>query len=137
VTQDIRELVAYRLQQAEETLVVARELHDSDHFRDAVNRAYYAMFYAGLALLASRMLGSSKHSGVLSLFSRHFVRNGTFSQEVGKHLREAFDLRQKCDYREFVEIEAVQVAEVIQDASEFILEAKRVWTSIQADAAHN
>lgn len=133
MTDDIKALVVYRLQQAEETLLVARELSVNGHFRDAVNRAYYAMFYAGLGLLATRMLGSSKHSGVLSLFSKHFVKNGTFSRQVGKHLREAFDLRQKCDYREFVKISSEQVSEVIRDATDFISETNRVWSDIQSE----
>ena len=82
-------------------------------------------------MLASREMGSSKHSGVLSLFSRHFVKTGTFSRQAGRFLREAFDLRQKCDYREFVEIESVQVKEMISHAEEFINEAKQVWKQIQ------
>ncbi len=76
MTDDLRKLIAYRIEQAAETLDVARELSAAGHYRDAVNRAYYAMFYCGLALLASRGLGTSKHSGVLSLFNRYFVKNG-------------------------------------------------------------
>jgi hypothetical protein len=47
VTEDIRKLIAYRLDQAAETLDVAKELCAAGHYRDAVNRAYYAMFYCG------------------------------------------------------------------------------------------
>lgn len=72
MTHEIRGLVEHRLRQAEETLQAARELLASSHYRDSVNRGYYAMFYAGLALLASRVLGTSKHSGLLSLFGQHF-----------------------------------------------------------------
>jgi len=66
MNEDIRRLIAYRLDQAEETLDAARELSATAHHRDAVNRACYAMFYSGLALLALKGLGASKHSGVLS-----------------------------------------------------------------------
>ena len=130
MTDDIVKLVEYRLKQADETLIAAKELSSKGHYRDAVNRAYYAMFYCGLGLLAAKRLGSSKHSGVLSLFSRHFVKTGLLSNESGRHLREAFELRQKCDYREFVEIEKEQVEEVMKNADNFIAEARQALTKM-------
>lgn len=56
----LRELVKLRMKQAEETLHEARILIAEHADRGAVNRAYYAMFYAVLAILATRRLGSSK-----------------------------------------------------------------------------
>ncbi len=50
MTDNLSKLIEYRIQQACETLMVARELLGNDHYRDAVNRGYYAMFYGGLAL---------------------------------------------------------------------------------------
>ncbi len=38
-----------------------------------VNLAYYAMFYGVLAVLATRKLSASKHSGALGLFDREFI----------------------------------------------------------------
>jgi uncharacterized protein (UPF0332 family) len=91
------------------------------------------MFYCALGLLASRKLGSSKHSGVLSLFSRHFVKTGLFSTKAARHLREAFELRQKCDYREFVEIKTEHVEEVLGNAERFIDEARRVLDKMKSE----
>lgn len=42
----------------------------------AISRAYYAMFYAASALLASKGLSRSKHSGVHSAFGEQFVKAG-------------------------------------------------------------
>lgn len=131
MTDDVRKLVEYRLDQAEETLQVTRDLLESGHLRDSINRSYYAMFYAGLGLLATRMLGSSKHSGVLSLFGQHFVKTGEFPAESSKYLREAFDMRQKCDYREFFEPEDEQARELVEHADEFIVAARHVWSHLQ------
>ncbi|MBU1599651.1 HEPN domain-containing protein [bacterium] len=36
----------------------------------------YAIFSAARALLATKDLDSSKHSGVISLFNQHFVKTG-------------------------------------------------------------
>lgn len=131
--EDVKELVEYRMRQAQETLTVARKLFDERHLRDAVNRAYYAMFYASLGLLASRMLGASKHSGVMNLFGQHFVKTGKFSREAGVHLREAFEQRRKSDYQEFVEPDVNQVGTLLADAGEFLKEAFALWEKLQRE----
>jgi uncharacterized protein (UPF0332 family) len=128
MTDNTGKLVDYRFRQGRETLAVASELYETGHYKDAVNRAYYAMFYCGLGLLAAKSLGTSKHSGVLSLFSQHFIKTAEMSIEAGRHLREAFELRQRCDYREFVEITREQAMEVIDNAKIFIDEAEK-WRS--------
>ena len=46
MTENIRALVTYRLEQAVESLEAARTLLDKNLIRPSVNRAYYAMFYA-------------------------------------------------------------------------------------------
>ena len=60
-----RELALNRIQQAEESLEEAEYLFDGKKSpRSVINRTYYAMFYAILALLIFEKFGSSKHSGV-------------------------------------------------------------------------
>ena len=125
MTDDLRKLIAYRLEQAAETVEVARKLSAAGHYRDAVNRAYYAMFYCGLALLASKGLGTSKHSGVLSLFNRHFVKTGEFPLEDGRHLQETFELRQRSDYHEFIQITLEQAQEAVARAETFLGHTRR------------
>ncbi|OHB78224.1 MAG: hypothetical protein A2Z25_00015 [Planctomycetes bacterium RBG_16_55_9] len=120
MNEDLRKLIAYRLDQAAETLDAARQLFTAGHHRDAVNRAYYAMFYCALALLASKGLGASKHSGVPSLLNRYFVKTGEVPLEDGRHLQEAFELRQSSDYREFVQITHGQAQETIAKAEVFL-----------------
>lgn len=127
MTDDLRKLVAYRLEQAAETLDVARELVAAGHYRDTVNRAYYAMFYCGLALLASKGLGTSKHSGVLSLFNKYFVKTGEFPLKSGRDLQEAFELRQKSDYREFVQITREQAQQALKQAEAFLEQTRRAF----------
>lgn len=131
MNEDIRRLVAYRLDQAAETLDAARELCTTGHYRDAVNRAYYAMFYCGLALLASKELGASKHSGVLGLVNRCFVKTGEFPAEDGRHLQEAFELRQGSDYREFVQITLGQVQETITKAEAFLEHTRQALANLE------
>jgi uncharacterized protein (UPF0332 family) len=113
-------LISYRIGQSHETLREAEVLFKQSAFRGAVNRAYYAMFYAVLALLATRQIGTSKHAGVLSLFDREFVKTGIFSRELSKSLRVSFDRRQTYDYGEFIAMNDMKAQETLNDARSFV-----------------
>ncbi len=97
-SENIKALVRYRLEQADESLQAASILMEKKLLRPAINRSYYAMYYAVLALLAIEKKETSKHSGVISLFDKEFVKKGTFPKELSRWLHTAFDLRQRSDY---------------------------------------
>ncbi len=118
--EEIKALIDYRLQEAKEAREEAEILLEKGKTRGALNRVYYSMFYAVLALLASKQLAASKHSGVISLFHREFVKTGLVSVEVAKHINIAFDLRNKSDYRDFVVPEESRVRELLKEADVFI-----------------
>jgi len=113
-------LLRYRIQQAKETFHEAEILLNQSAYRGTINRAYYAMFYSVLALLATKKLGTSKHSGVVSLFDREFVKTGLFPRELSRSLRLAFDRRQTHDYGELIEIDEQIAQETLADAKGFI-----------------
>jgi uncharacterized protein (UPF0332 family) len=82
---DIAELVRYRLEQARAALEDARFLLDGNRSpQSIVNRSYYAMFYAALALLQTTGRVPSKHSGVTSLFDTEFVLKGAFPHDLSR-----------------------------------------------------
>ena len=110
----------YRLAQAHETLRESEILLTEAALRGAVNRAYYAMFYALLALLATRQLGTSRHSGAISLFDREFVKTGLFPRELSRALHLAFDRRQEHDYGEMIPLTREIAEETLQDARVFV-----------------
>jgi uncharacterized protein (UPF0332 family) len=114
-------LALYRLQQAKESLEEARYLLEGGKsLRSVANRIYYEMFYAVLALLIYEPYSSSKHSGVLSYFNKRFVKGGIFSESLGRALAEAFELRQRGDYREYFELRRDQVEPLLDKAAEFV-----------------
>lgn len=119
------ELALYRIKQAEESLEEARFLSSGNKSpRSIINRAYYAMFYAVLALLIYESYSSSKHSGVLNYFNKHFIKEGIFNKEHGRSLNKAFELRQRGDYREFMNLSSEQVKPFIEKAENFIKTVK-------------
>ena len=126
ITQNIKALVEHRLEQANESLEAARILMERIMPRPAVNRSYYAMFYAVLALLAIEKKETSKHSGAVSLFDREFVKRGYFSKDLSQWLHEAFDLRQISDYsaQSAISIEDAQLS--FDHAKAFVEEVKSV-----------
>jgi len=120
----LRLLVEYRLTEAEETLREAEILLNQSAFRGSINRSYYAMFYAVLGLLATRSLGTSKHSGVIGLFDREFVKTGLLSKELSRSLHRAFDERQASDYGEMLEPDQELAALLLTQAQVFVREIK-------------
>lgn len=119
--QDKQTIIEYRLQRAKETLNDAYLLFSQGgSLWSVINRAYYAMFYAVLALLTLIEKGASKHSSVIALFDQHFVKPGHFPKEMSKAMHKAFDLRQIGDYREFFTLDKEQAEEVLTLANDFI-----------------
>jgi len=120
MTDNLAALVRYWIEQAEEALHAARILLREGSLRGSVNRSYYAMFYAVLALLASRKEETSKHSGVIALFDRLYVRTEVFPTDFSKWLRRAFDLRTRCDYGTTLTVTTEETASQIEHASSFL-----------------
>lgn len=83
---DLKSLVQYRLDEADESIEEAVILLQGGKSGGALNRAYYAMFYATLALLAIKGPGASKHSGVIRLFHENYVKDGPFDLEIARSL---------------------------------------------------
>ena len=114
-------LVRYRLEQAWAALEESRILFSSSTAgTGVVNRAYYAMFYATLALLQNIGKAPRKHAGVIALFDQEFVRTGTFSKEMSKFLHWAFELRQASDYHFVEPVNHEQAEEIIENARVFV-----------------
>ena len=125
MSENIQALVAYRLEQADESLEAARTLLDKKLIRPSVNRAYYAMFYAVLALLARGKKETSKHSGAIALFDRDFVKQGVFKKDYSRWLHDAFDLRQRSDYAADYRATRDDADKTLENAESFVDEVKK------------
>ncbi len=124
--EQIQALIEYRLKSAEEALTSAETLFKHKLYRGSANRAYYAVFYCALALLASKQLKSKSHSGVISLIGKHFVKTKMLSKESAKALYKAFEIRQRSDYEDFSEITAQQADELIENAKSCLKEVRKI-----------
>ncbi|MBW2039887.1 MAG: HEPN domain-containing protein [Deltaproteobacteria bacterium] len=97
---EISNLIRYRMEQAQIALDDARFLLDGKRSpQSIINRSYYAMFYATLALLQKIRKVPSRHTGVISLFDTEFVLKGVFPKELSKDFHKTFELRQVSNYK--------------------------------------
>lgn len=119
--EEIKEIIKYRIEQAEDALKDAVLLFDSGGgLRSVINRSYYVMFYATLALIAAKGMGSSKHSNAISIFDKEYVKTGYFSKEMSKLLHKAFNLRVESDYKEFNIISRDETLIILEGAKYFL-----------------
>jgi len=118
---DKKTLIRYRMERARESLGDARlMLAQGGSYASAVNRAYYAMFYAALALLITVDRGSSKHQGVIALFDENFIKQNILPKELGKLFHRAFEMRQAGDYRDMLSVTEEQAIDAINSAIKFL-----------------
>ena len=117
---ELAALARHRMAQARETLAEADQLLASQAFRGAVNRLYYAAFYAARALLATRDMDAARHTGLITLFQQHFVKTGLVPAETGKVLARAFEKRQNSDYGDFATIDPADAQDLSRAVHAFV-----------------
>lgn len=124
--QDRKELINYRLEQANEAIRDVHKLIDNDLLKVAVNRIYYGMFYSLTALSLKYNFQSSKHLQLIGWFNKTFVKEKLISSKYGKILRDAFKNRADGDYVPFVEFSKEDVLEMYLDMKDFINEVEKL-----------
>ncbi|MBS1249039.1 MAG: hypothetical protein MAG431_00612 [Chloroflexi bacterium] len=113
------EIQAY-MKRAYDMLEVAQHnLNDSYNYT-AVNRAYYAVFNAANALLSTKGITRSKHSGVIAAFRQYFVKNGEIESEYSHIFGQLLDDRNVSDYIILEEIETAQASLDVNGAKRFV-----------------
>jgi len=128
-------LATHRMQKAKEIFIEASDSIQQKHFGLSVTRSYYAMFSAARALLALKEMDSSKHSGIISLFNQHIVKENLFPKEIGKFLPKAKDLREEADYGDFVEITGKDARIQLERAQQFIEAAEKTLENLTRGAS--
>jgi uncharacterized protein (UPF0332 family) len=95
---------------------------DNEMFNAAVNRIYYGMFYAVMALALDNKFETSKHGQLIGWFNKNFIKNKKIDARFGRMLKDAFDFRQKGDYATFTKFSSEEVIEMHEDMKHFIRE---------------
>jgi len=105
-------------------------LFENERLISAMNRMYYSMFYAVNALALARDFKTSKHSSLMSWFSKNIIQPGILLQEIGEIYKNAFDLRHKGDYHDFAQLDREEVHHLLEQTQPFIETIQRLTMSI-------
>ena len=113
-------LIAYRIQRAYETLKEAEVMKRENFYNAAINRLYYACYYATVALLLKYDIQTQTHNGVKTMLGLHFVATGKLPLKIGKTFSTLFEKRHSGDYDDLAYCDEDLVNELFPQAKIFI-----------------
>ena len=114
-----REAARLWLEKADDALLAAkreRELSPAS----ALNRAYYACFFAASAVLITEGHHFVKHAGVRSAVHKYLIHEGRLPKELGPAYDHLMRVRQQADYEAIVSWTPQQAAEAIEVADRIL-----------------
>lgn len=118
--------VNYRFNKALSTISEVEVLIENKFWNTAINRMYYACFYAVSALLVNEDIHTSSHTGVRQKFGQLFVQTGKIDVSLAKHYTRLFEKRYKGDYNDFFDHDEETVIQLYPKSKEFIEAIKRL-----------
>lgn len=113
-------IVKYRLENAESTLKEVLYHCENGYFNTAVNRLYYACYYAATALLIANHIQTKSHDGVRQMLGKEFVLTKKVPVELGRFYSIVFSKRSAGDYEDFITHTKETVMELYPQAKQFI-----------------
>jgi len=114
------EMISYRMKRAQETFREVQLHIDNELWTTAINRLYYACYYAVSALLLKKNIKTRSHAGTRQMFGLHFIKNEVISKELGKFYSDIFDMRHTGDYDDFVDYSKEDVMSALDPAKDLI-----------------
>jgi len=120
------ELIRYRINRSLHTLQEVNILIENQLWSTAINRMYYACYYAVIAILLKNDINPQTHAGARQMFGLHFIKTGIISSDLGKFYSDIFDKRLTGDYDDFIVIREEDVIGLAPVAKELILKIKEL-----------
>lgn len=113
-------LIIYRVQRAYNSLKESEVMIRESFYNAAINRMYYACYYAATALLLKYNIPTQTHNGVKTMLGLHFVATGKLPIKIGKTFTTLFEKRHSGDYDDFAYCDEEMVNELYPQAKTFI-----------------
>lgn len=114
------DIVRYRLENAKKTLAEVETHRDNGYFNTAVNRMYYACYYAASAVLIAHGIETKSHDGVRQQLGKQMVLPGKLPAELGKFYSLLFFKRSSADYEDFIDQTLETVNALLPQAQLFV-----------------
>lgn len=116
-----RDLCDHRMKGALETMETANWCVENRHYKDAINRCYYAAFYAAKAVLALESVDFKRHKDVVAYFNKKYIATGKLPRDVGKKMANLQRKRENSDYDDFF-VASLEETEKQLQAAKYIIE---------------
>lgn len=124
--QHIDAIVKHRMERAHETLIDADVLIQSHRYNAAVNRLYYACFYAVMALLIKHRVHAQTHDGVKQMFGLYFVVTNKIDKQFARFYGQLFNARISGDYDDFTLYDESTIAQYRPITETFLYEIQEL-----------
>lgn len=128
-TPQVEVVIEQLLHKSAQALESAQSELQAERLDFAVNRAYYACFYAASAVMLQKGKQFVKHAGLRGAIHKDLIKAGKLAPQWGKVFDRAFENRQAADYLILFTFEAEQVKQLIQDAVAFVQVMQQLLTS--------
>lgn len=106
-------------------LKTSKDIFSKGDYEAASARAYYAVFHLLQAVLLSRGLAFSKHSGVIGAFLKEFIKSGIFPRDFAEIIKRLREDREIGDYDYYKTISH-------EEAEHDIMDAERIVKALEA-----
>ena len=120
-----KELAKYRIEKAREELNVSKLTYENNYIKASLTSSYYSIFHSARALLVLKKFDSKKHSGVIALFNKEYIKEGLILEKAKDILTKAFYIRIESDYKDFYVASKEEAKEQIDNAEFFLNEVLR------------
>jgi uncharacterized protein (UPF0332 family) len=113
------------LDKAQDAIEAAEGLMEMGKAEFSAGCAYYAMFYIAEALLSEKGLEFKQHGQVIGAYGLHFAKTKELDPKYHCWLVDGFDTRVSGDYGVDTEIDNDLVADMINQAKDFLADARK------------
>jgi uncharacterized protein (UPF0332 family) len=122
----MKEYASKLLDKALDAIEAAEGLTNMGKAEIAAGRAYYAMFYVAEALLYNEFdLKLNQHGQVIAVYGKNFAKTKALDPKYHRWLRDGFDKRISGDYGVDTGISETIVADMINHARDFLIDARK------------
>jgi uncharacterized protein (UPF0332 family) len=119
-------IIAHWVMRADQSLAAARDELSAERIEFAVNRVYYACFYALSALLLKDGRRFVKHRGVRAAMHQHLVKTGELGRPLADFYDQMFAARHEADYGESPTFAAGAVELYVEQGEQFVAEIRKL-----------
>ncbi|MBI5648879.1 MAG: HEPN domain-containing protein [Chloroflexi bacterium] len=121
-----------RLEKAKDDVARAGEFIAIGAYRQAISRAYYAVFAIASAVLLTIGQKRKKHSGIESAFNYFLVKPGLIEPEYGAIYIKAYRARQDADYADTTDFTKAKARQAFTDAEKFVERVEKYLREVGA-----